>query len=132
MRSKFDMAKEFVIAVRIERAFVKWRVQLVILTHFICLPSGRRISSLSLSPAQQRREATHFRTPPISRGRHKTSANLIDGSRVSGHVYKHLQEDESTEMESIRRYFCLFVSFVMFSLILEEEILIVSAHSKVS
>ncbi|KAM4524790.1 pro-neuregulin-3, membrane-bound isoform [Odontesthes bonariensis] len=69
------------------------------------LSKGKRFrsSSLSLSPALQRREPTHFRTPPISRGRHKISTNLIDGSRVSGHVYKHLQEDESTDMESIRR-----------------------------
>ncbi|TKS89610.1 hypothetical protein D9C73_023738 [Collichthys lucidus] len=62
-----------------------------------------RSSSLSLSPAQQRRENTYFRTPPISRGKHKLSTNLIDGSRASGHVYKHLQEDESTDIESIKR-----------------------------
>ncbi|XP_021163579.2 pro-neuregulin-3, membrane-bound isoform [Fundulus heteroclitus] len=62
-----------------------------------------RSSSLSLSPAQQRRELNHFRTPPISRGKHKISTSLIDGSRVAGHVYKHLQEDESTDMEPIRR-----------------------------
>ncbi|XP_071318833.1 pro-neuregulin-3, membrane-bound isoform isoform X1 [Trachinotus anak] len=69
------------------------------------LSKGKRFrsSSLSLSPAQQRREANYFRTPPISRGKHKISTNLIDGSRVAGHVYKHLQEDESTDMESIRR-----------------------------
>ncbi|CAG5906332.1 unnamed protein product [Menidia menidia] len=69
------------------------------------LSKGKRFrsSSLSLSPAQQRREATHFRTPPISRGRNKVTTNLIDGSRVVGHVYKHLQEDESTDTESIRR-----------------------------
>ncbi|XP_071391727.1 uncharacterized protein [Centroberyx affinis] len=65
------------------------------------LSKGKRFrsSSLSLSPAQQRREANYFRTPPISRGKH----NLIDGSRVAGHVYKHLQEVESTDVESIRR-----------------------------
>ncbi|TMS22324.1 Pro-neuregulin-3, membrane-bound isoform, partial [Larimichthys crocea] len=62
-----------------------------------------RSSSLSLSPAQQRRENTYFRTPPISRGKHKLTTNLIDGSRASGHVYKHLQEDESTDIESIKR-----------------------------
>ncbi|KAM4715096.1 pro-neuregulin-3, membrane-bound isoform [Anableps anableps] len=62
-----------------------------------------RSSSLSLSPAQQRREVNHFRTPPISRGKHKISTSLIDSSRVAGHVYKHLQEDESTDMEPIRR-----------------------------
>ncbi|XP_029978006.1 pro-neuregulin-3, membrane-bound isoform isoform X2 [Sphaeramia orbicularis] len=69
------------------------------------LSKGKRFrsSSLSLSPAQQRREANNFRTPPVSRGKHKLSTNLIDGSRVAGHVYKHLQEDESTDMESIRR-----------------------------
>lgn len=69
------------------------------------LSKGKRFrsSSLSLSPAQQRRENNYFRTPPISRGKHKISTNLIDGSRVAGHVYKHLQEDESTDMESIGR-----------------------------
>ncbi|KAG7227909.1 hypothetical protein INR49_013703 [Caranx melampygus] len=69
------------------------------------LSKGKRFrsSSLSLSPAQQRRETNYFRTPPISRGKHKISTNIIDGSRVAGHVYKHLQEDESTDMESIRR-----------------------------
>lgn len=77
----------------------------------IGFPSGYRSSSLSLSPAQQRRETNFFRTPPISRGKHKITTNLIDGSRVAGHVYKHLQEDESTDMESIRRwnFFCLFL-----------------------
>ncbi|XP_029933886.1 pro-neuregulin-3, membrane-bound isoform [Myripristis murdjan] len=65
------------------------------------LSKGKRFrsSSLSLSPAQQRRETNCFRTPPISRGKH----NLIDGSRVAGHVYKHLQEVEATDLESIRR-----------------------------
>ncbi|XP_056152749.1 uncharacterized protein nrg3b [Lampris incognitus] len=55
-----------------------------------------RSGSLSLSPAQQRRESHLFRTPPISRGKH----NLIDRSRVAGHVYKHLQEVETTDMEA--------------------------------
>ncbi|XP_076008273.1 pro-neuregulin-3, membrane-bound isoform [Genypterus blacodes] len=66
------------------------------------LSKGKRFrsSSLSLSPAQQRKE-TNFRTPPISRGKHKLSTNLLDGSR--GHVYKHLQEDEPTDAEPIRR-----------------------------
>ncbi|TDG98017.1 hypothetical protein EPR50_G00213870 [Perca flavescens] len=69
------------------------------------LSKGKRFrsSSLSLSPARQRRESNYFRTPPISRGKHKISTNLIDGSRVNGLVYKHLQEDDSTDMESIRR-----------------------------
>ncbi|KAF7668398.1 hypothetical protein LDENG_00015410, partial [Lucifuga dentata] len=69
------------------------------------LSKGKRFrsSSLSLSPAQQRREMTNFRTPPVSRGKHKISTNLSDGSRVAGHVYKHLQEDESIDMEPIRR-----------------------------
>ncbi|GAA6214266.1 pro-neuregulin-3, membrane-bound isoform-like [Lates japonicus] len=69
------------------------------------LSKGKRFrsSSLSLSPAQQRRETNYFRTPPVSRGKHKISTNLIDGSRVAGRVYKHLQEDESTDVESIRR-----------------------------
>ncbi|XP_058477775.1 pro-neuregulin-3, membrane-bound isoform isoform X1 [Solea solea] len=59
------------------------------------LSKGKRFrsSSVSLSPAQQRREANYFRTPPISRGKHK----------VAGHVYKHLQEDESTDVQSLRR-----------------------------
>ncbi|KAM6897012.1 uncharacterized protein nrg3b [Xenentodon cancila] len=69
------------------------------------LSKGKRFrsSSLSFSPALQRKEANHFRTPPISRGKHKISTNLIDGSRVAGHIYKHLQEDDSTEVESLRR-----------------------------
>ncbi|XP_047464797.1 pro-neuregulin-3, membrane-bound isoform [Mugil cephalus] len=69
------------------------------------LSKGKRFrsSSLSLSPAQRRREANDFRTPPVSRGKHKMTANLIDGSRASGHVYKHLQEDESADVESVRR-----------------------------
>ncbi|KAK5850874.1 hypothetical protein PBY51_001712 [Eleginops maclovinus] len=69
------------------------------------LSKGKRFrsSSLSLSPARQRRESNYFRTPPVSRGKHKISTNLIDGSRAAGHVYKHLQEDESTDIEFIRR-----------------------------
>ncbi|XP_033974766.1 pro-neuregulin-3, membrane-bound isoform isoform X2 [Trematomus bernacchii] len=69
------------------------------------LSKGKRFrsSSLSLSPARQRRENNYFRTPPVSRGKHKISTNLIDGSRGAGHVYKHLQEDESTDIEFIRR-----------------------------
>nr|XP_020460905.1 pro-neuregulin-3, membrane-bound isoform-like isoform X2 [Monopterus albus] len=69
------------------------------------LSKGKRFrsSSLSLSPAQQRRQTNYFRTPPISRGKHKISTNFTDGSRAAGHVYKHLQEDESTDMEFIRR-----------------------------
>ncbi|XP_024141586.1 pro-neuregulin-3, membrane-bound isoform isoform X1 [Oryzias melastigma] len=69
------------------------------------LSKGKRFrsSSLSLSPALQRKEASHFRTPPISRGKHKVPTNLLEGSRGSGHVYKHLQEDESTDVESVRR-----------------------------
>ncbi|XP_045925830.1 LOW QUALITY PROTEIN: pro-neuregulin-3, membrane-bound isoform [Micropterus dolomieu] len=74
------------------------------------LSKGKRFrsSSLSLSPAQQQRETNYFRTPPISRGKHKITTNLIDGSRVAGHVYKHLQEDESKDVESMRR--CDFAS----------------------
>ncbi|KAM3859785.1 LOW QUALITY PROTEIN: pro-neuregulin-3, membrane-bound isoform [Diretmus argenteus] len=65
------------------------------------LSKGKRFrsSSLSLSPAQPRRDTNYFRTPPVSRGKH----SLIDGVRVAGHVYKHLQEVESTDMENIRR-----------------------------
>lgn len=89
----------------------------MILIPILGFHSGYRSSSLSLSPAQRRRENNYFRTPPISREKHKITTNLIDGSRVAGHVYKHLQEDDSTDMESIRRWnFFLFsfVSFVMF------------------
>ncbi|KAM8837164.1 pro-neuregulin-3, membrane-bound isoform [Spinachia spinachia] len=69
------------------------------------LSKGKRFrsSSLSLSPAQRRRETSYFRTPPISRGKHKISTNLIEGSRANGHVYKHLQEEEPTDVESTRR-----------------------------
>ncbi|RVE59488.1 hypothetical protein OJAV_G00189020 [Oryzias javanicus] len=69
------------------------------------LSKGKRFrsSSLSLSPALQRKEASHFRTPPIPRGKHKVPTNLMEGSRGSGHVYKHLQEEESTDVESVRR-----------------------------
>ncbi|CAJ1081040.1 pro-neuregulin-3%2C membrane-bound isoform [Xyrichtys novacula] len=69
------------------------------------LSKGKRFrsSSLSLSPAQHRRETSYFRTPPVSRGKHKITTNLMDGSRAGSHVYKHLQEDESTDIESIRR-----------------------------
>ncbi|XP_024866640.1 pro-neuregulin-3, membrane-bound isoform [Kryptolebias marmoratus] len=62
-----------------------------------------RSSSLSLSPARQRREANLFRTPPISRGKHKISTSLIEGTRMAGHVYKHLQEDDSSDMDSRKR-----------------------------
>ncbi|XP_062415851.1 LOW QUALITY PROTEIN: pro-neuregulin-3, membrane-bound isoform [Pungitius pungitius] len=69
------------------------------------LSKGKRFrsSSLSLSPGQRRRETSHFRTPPVSRGKHKISTNLLEGSRANGHVYKHLQEDEPTDVESVRR-----------------------------
>ncbi|XP_074519949.1 pro-neuregulin-3, membrane-bound isoform [Halichoeres trimaculatus] len=69
------------------------------------LSKGKRFrsSSLSLSPAQQRRENSYFRTPPVTRGKHKITTNLIDGSRAGSRVYKHLQEDESADIESIRR-----------------------------
>ncbi|XP_020498417.1 pro-neuregulin-3, membrane-bound isoform [Labrus bergylta] len=69
------------------------------------LSKGKRFrsSSLSLSPAQRRRETNYFRTPPVSRGKHKFTTNLIEGTRASSHIYKHLQEDDSTDMESIRR-----------------------------
>nr|XP_040032776.1 pro-neuregulin-3, membrane-bound isoform isoform X2 [Gasterosteus aculeatus aculeatus] len=69
------------------------------------LSKGKRFrsSSLSLSPARRRRETLCFRTPPISTGKHKISTNLIEGSRANGHVYKHLQEDEPADVESMRR-----------------------------
>ncbi|KAM3591762.1 uncharacterized protein V6R79_006875 [Siganus canaliculatus] len=69
------------------------------------LSKGKRFrsSSLTLSPAQHRKENSYFRTPPIARERPKITTNLMDGSRVAGHVYKHLQEDDSAENEPIRR-----------------------------
>ncbi|XP_068610861.1 pro-neuregulin-3, membrane-bound isoform [Brachionichthys hirsutus] len=69
------------------------------------LSKGKRFrsSSLSLSPAQQRRENNYFRTPPTSREKHKITTHSIDGPRGIGHSYKHLQEEQSTDMESIRR-----------------------------
>lgn len=76
--------------------------------------SGCRSSSLSLSPAQHRRENNYFRTPPISREKHKITTKLIDGPRVAGHVYRHLQEDDSKDLESVRRwiYFCFVCLFL--------------------
>ncbi|XP_068161669.1 pro-neuregulin-3, membrane-bound isoform isoform X2 [Antennarius striatus] len=62
-----------------------------------------RSSSLSLSPTQRRRENNYFRTPPIPREKHKITTNLIDGPRGVGHAYKHLQEEGSTDVESIGR-----------------------------
>ncbi|XP_028332885.1 pro-neuregulin-3, membrane-bound isoform [Gouania willdenowi] len=69
------------------------------------LSKGKRFrsSSLSLSPAQQRRETNYYRTPPIPRGKHKLPMGLIDGSRGVLHVYKHLQEEEATNVKSIIR-----------------------------
>lgn len=65
------------------------------------LSKGKRFrsSSLSLSPAQQRRETGHFHTPPTPRGRHK----LMEGARVTGHSYRHLQEEDTADMESVKR-----------------------------
>ncbi|XP_077405973.1 pro-neuregulin-3, membrane-bound isoform isoform X2 [Vanacampus margaritifer] len=62
-----------------------------------------RSNSLSFSPALRRKETNHFRTPPISRGKMKLPSNLVDASRASGHIYKHLQEEEPTDVESLRR-----------------------------
>lgn len=67
----------------------------------LCI-SASRSSSLSLSPGQRRRENHDFRTPPVPREKHKIAANLIDGSKVSGHVYRHLEEDDSPDT-SMRR-----------------------------
>lgn len=64
--------------------------------------SSSRSSSLSLSPGQRRRENPEFRTPPVTREKHKIAANLIDGSKVNGHVYRHLEEDDSPDT-SMRR-----------------------------
>ncbi|KAJ0060453.1 hypothetical protein NL108_011904 [Boleophthalmus pectinirostris] len=62
-----------------------------------------RSSSLSLSPAQQRKESSDFSTPPVPRGRHKLSSGLMEGARVTGTSYRHLQEDNAADMESVRR-----------------------------
>ncbi|XP_072311984.1 LOW QUALITY PROTEIN: pro-neuregulin-3, membrane-bound isoform [Eucyclogobius newberryi] len=63
-----------------------------------------RSSSLSLSPAQQRRESGgYFCTPPVPRGRPKLSTGLMEGARVTGNSYRHLQEDDAADMESVRR-----------------------------
>lgn len=69
------------------------------------LSKGKRFrsSSLSLSPAQQRRETGHFHTPPAPRGRHKLQNSLMEGTRVTGHSYRHLQEEDAADMESIKR-----------------------------
>lgn len=80
---------------------------------FPLLASGCRSSSLSLSPALSRREVSLFRTPPISSGKPKISSSLLEGTRKAGHVYKHLQEDDSTDMDSMKRYF--FVWFFIWS-----------------
>ncbi|XP_076154901.1 pro-neuregulin-3, membrane-bound isoform [Alosa pseudoharengus] len=68
-------------------------------------PKGKRLrsKSLSVSPSQKRRSfnnrsASHW-TPPIGRTRH----NLIGGARDSGHAYRHLQEVETPETESLKR-----------------------------
>lgn len=68
------------------------------------LSKGKRFrsSSLSLSPAQQRRETGHFHTPPAPRGRHKLQSSLMEGSRLTGHSYRHLEEDP-TDMENTKR-----------------------------
>lgn len=94
---------------------VKPCINSVTLTPLPGFHSGCRSSSFSLSPVQQRRENIYFRTPPISREKHKITTNLIDGSRVGGHVYKHLQEDESTDMDSLRRWNFFLFSFVSLS-----------------
>lgn len=69
------------------------------------LSKGKRFrsSSLSLSPAQQRRETGHFHTPPTPRGRHKLQCSLMEGTKVTGHSYRHLQEEDAADMESIKR-----------------------------
>ncbi|KAK0136830.1 Pro-neuregulin-3, membrane-bound isoform [Merluccius polli] len=60
-----------------------------------------RSSSLSISPAQERRGGTYCQTPPTSRGK----CGLLDGARVTGRAYSHLDEAEvmDREAESLRR-----------------------------
>lgn len=91
---------------------IKWCNNSVIFT-LLGFASLYRSSSLSLSPAQRRRETNYLRTPPISREKHKITTNLLDGSRATGHVYKHLQEDDLTDMESIRRWNFYFLLFML-------------------
>lgn len=62
-----------------------------------------RSGSLSHSPDQRSRSALRpasRRTPPITRG----CLNAIGGSRDSGPAYQHLQEVDSSERESVRRF----------------------------
>lgn len=115
MQDMYLTQNELVSVVSIHVAFVKWFVKPEFnkcLSPLFVSPSVCRSSSLSLSPAQLRRETNFFKTPPISRGKHKISTNLTDGSRV-GHVYKHLQEDESADMESLRRWKRFVFSLVL-------------------
>ncbi|KAG7266011.1 hypothetical protein CRUP_005294 [Coryphaenoides rupestris] len=60
-----------------------------------------RSSSLSISPAQEHRGGTYCQTLPTSRGKH----GLLDGARVSGRAYSHLDEAEvmDKEAESLQR-----------------------------
>ncbi|CAG12617.1 unnamed protein product [Tetraodon nigroviridis] len=62
-----------------------------------------RSGSLSLSPAKQRRENSVSRTPPIPREKPRITAHIMEGPRTAGHVYRHLQEDELTDSEAIKR-----------------------------
>ncbi|CAL8308890.1 unnamed protein product [Boreogadus saida] len=65
-----------------------------------------RSSSLSISPAQECRGGNNCQIPPTSRGKR----SLLDGARVSGRAYSHLDEAEvmrsefmDQEAESLRR-----------------------------
>ncbi|CAL8281762.1 unnamed protein product [Merluccius merluccius] len=60
-----------------------------------------RSSLLSISPAQERRGGTYCQTPPTSRGK----CGLLDGARVTGRAYSHLDAAEvmNREAESLRR-----------------------------
>ncbi|XP_029702078.1 pro-neuregulin-3, membrane-bound isoform isoform X2 [Takifugu rubripes] len=62
-----------------------------------------RSGSLSLSPAKHRRENGVFRTPPFPREKPRITAHIMEGPRMAGHVYRHLQEDEFTDSEAIKR-----------------------------
>lgn len=62
-----------------------------------------RSGSLSLSPAKHRRENGVFRTPPFPREKPRITGHIMEGPRMAGHVYRHLQEDEFPDSEAIKR-----------------------------
>jgi len=71
------------------------------ISHANASQSAHRSGSLSVSPAQEHRGGTYCQTLPTSRGKH----GLLDGARVSGRAYSHLDEAEvvDKEAESLQR-----------------------------